>query len=702
MNASADALANLARQAGIAIDWQDAAGHARHVEADTLRAVLSAFGLPCMTARQCGDSAARLHDAARVVDAPPLLIARCGEPASLPWLGGRGRMRYRLHWEDGGTHDGHVAAGAGGDAPRLPPLTRPGYHGLEIGDSHLTVAVAPPRCHELPQRAREWGLAVQLYSLRHEHDGGLGDYGALADLARAAAPLGAQALAVSPVHAMFAARPAQYSPYSPSNRNWYNVAYVDPAMCCGTHAVREAVVSLALSAGFARRESQQLVAWAPAVRARLRVLRFLFAQRDRWLSPMQRASLDAFRDAGGAPLEHHACFEMLHARLRREHGDDWRRWPADVRAPESPHVERCAREHRDEVAFHVFLQWLAREGLATAQHAARDAGMSIGLLADLAVGVDPAGSECWCHAADMLTGVALGAPPDPFNPLGQSWGLSTFAPWALRQHGYRAFIAMLRAVLAHAGGVRIDHVLGLARLWIVPDGMPAAHGAYLRYPLDDMLALVALESWRHRAIVLGEDLGTVPPDLRTHLSAAGLLGLDVLWFARNGDDFTLPARWRAEAVAMTSTHDLPTVAGWWRGRDIAWRKRIGLGELAHDTHDARRQRRTSRVALWRALRDAGLAPGAPVTPPREPPLAAIAAFVGRTPAPLALLPLEDAIGQREPVNLPGVVTGHPNWRRRLPAAAPRLLADACVVARLRALVQAREEVRDEVRQEVQR
>ncbi|WP_321872804.1 4-alpha-glucanotransferase [Burkholderia ubonensis] len=696
MTAARDALLQLARQAGIAIDWQDAAGNARRVDADTVRAILSAFGLPCMTPRQCGESAARLREAEQAVNAPPLLIARCGEPTPLPWLGGRGRMRYRLHWEDGGTHDGHVAAGAGGDAPRLPPLARPGYHGLEIGGSRLTVAVAPPRCHELPDRARRWGLAVQMYSLRRAHDGGLGDFSALAELARAAAPLGAHALAVSPVHAMFSARPAQYSPYSPSNRRWYNVAHVDPAACCGAHAVREAVASLALSAGFARRESQPLVAWASAVRARLRVLRFLFERRDRWLSRAQRESLDAFRDAGGASLEHHARFEMLHARLRREHGDDWRNWPADVRAPESPQVERRAREHCDEVAFHVFLQWLARDGLATAQHAARDAGMTIGLLADLAVGVDPAGSERWCHADDMLNGVALGAPPDPFNPLGQSWGLSTFAPWALRQHGYRAFIDMLRAVLAHAGGVRIDHVLGFARLWIVPDGMPAANGAYLRYPLEDMLALVALESWRHRAIVLGEDLGTVPPDLRAHLSAAGLLGLDVLWFARNGDAFTSPARWRADAVATTSTHDLPTVAGWWRGRDIAWRKRVGHGGSSEFARDAWRERRTSRIALWHALRDEGLAPGgAPVTPPHEPPneppLAEIAAFVGRTPAPLALLPLEDAIGQREPVNLPGVVKGHPNWRRRLPAAAPRLLADARVAARLRAFAQARDE-----------
>ncbi len=688
MNAAPDALANLARRAGIAIDWQDAAGHARRVEADTLRAILSAFGLPCMTSLQCDESAARLRETERVVNAPPLLIARCGEPVPLPWLGGRGRLPYRLQWEDGDTHDGHVAAGSGGDVPRLPPLTRPGYHSLEIGGGSLTIAVAPPRCHELPDRARQWGLTVQLYGLRREHDGGLGDFGALVELARAAAPLGAQALAVSPIHAMFAARPAQYSPYSPSNRVWYNVAHVDPAMCCGTPAVREAVASLALSSGFARRESRQLVAWAPAVRARLRVLRYLFARRDQWLSRAQGASLNAFRDAGGASLEHHARFEMLHARLRREHGDDWRRWPVDVRAPESPQVERSAREHRDEVAFHVFLQWLAREGLATAQHAARDAGMTIGLLADLAIGVDPAGSECWRHSADMLSGVALGSPPDPFNPLGQSWGLSTFAPWALRQRGYRTFIDMLRAALAHAGGVRIDHVLGLARLWIVPDGMPAAHGAYLHYPLEDMLALVALESWRHRAIVLGEDLGTVPPDLRAHLSAAGLLGLDVLWFARNGDDFTSPERWRADAVATTSTHDLPTVAGWWHGRDIAWRKRVGPGELAPD---ARRQRRTSRIALWRALCDAGLAHGGSATPPREPPLVEIAAFVGRTPGPLALLPLEDAIGQREPVNLPGVVTGHPNWRRRLPAAAPRLLADACVIARLKALAQARDE-----------
>ncbi|MEX3824914.1 4-alpha-glucanotransferase, partial [Paraburkholderia sp. BR14262] len=325
------------------------------------------------------------------------------------------------------------------------------------------------------------------------------------------------------------------------------------------------------------------------------------------------------------------------------------------------------------------------------------AGMAIGLVADLAVGCDGAGSHAWSLPQDMLQRVSVGAPPDIFNQAGQSWGLTTFSPRAMHNNGFRAFIDMLRAAFAHAGGVRIDHILGLRRLWLVPEGESARHGAYLRYPFDDLVRLIALESWRHRAIVIGEDLGTVPPGLRERLAAHGLYGIRVLWFEHDGKGFLAPARWDPHGVATTTTHDLPTVAGWWSGADIDWRNRIGQTLPRADGRDPvaldRARRATDRVALWHALQHSGLAPRDTEPPPAdEPPVNAALAYVAATHSPLVTCPLEDLLALSDQPNLPGSIDEHPNWRRRLPLPVETLFADPAVAARVEAVVRAREAV----------
>ncbi|USB88925.1 4-alpha-glucanotransferase, partial [Burkholderia cenocepacia] len=281
-----------------------------------------------------------------------------------------------------------------------------------------------------------------------------------------------------------------------------------------------------------------------------------------------------FRAAGGAALDAHARFDALQA-FCIEHGigADWRQWPAPWRTPGSAEVDAFAHAHADTIAFHTFLQWCASRALGDAQHAARGAGMATGLIADLAVGSDRAGSDAWAHGTTLLRGVSLGAPPDLFNAAGQAWGVTTWTPAALRADGFAPFIELLRAAFAHAGGIRIDHVLGFARMWIVPDGGSPRSGAYLRYPLDDLVRIVALEAARHRAIAIGEDLGTVPAGLRERLGAQGVAGMRVLWFERDAQGaFRPPSAWDRDAIATTSTHDLPTVAGWWRGVDLGWRR----------------------------------------------------------------------------------------------------------------------------------
>ncbi|MBO0710072.1 MAG: 4-alpha-glucanotransferase [Acetobacteraceae bacterium] len=657
---SETALRGLAERAGIAPYFRDAFANTCEVSPQTLRAVLLALGLPAHTTGEISDSEAQLAADERDGSLPPLLTAQVGETLRLAGAGGR----FRITLEDGGVIEGTVADGA------LAALPVAGYHRLEIGETVVTIATAPSRCvsvRDTETGGRPWGIAAQLYSLRRHGDGGIGDFAALADFARSAARHGASAVAISPVHAQFSADPDRFSPYAPSSRVMLNALHI-PLPDDG-------------NADCARLEALDMIDWPAAGRARLASLRRLYEAESRSLA------FETHRRARGETLENHARFEALHAHF---FGQDparwhWRTWPDEFREPGTHAVSRFAEEHADEVGFHAWLQFRAEQELAQAHAAARHAGMAIGLISDLAVGTDAGGSHAWSHQEQMLIGLTVGAPPDQLALDGQDWGLVTFSPRGLRKNGYAAFIDMVRAALRHAGGVRIDHVMGLNRLWVLPEGADAREGAYLRFPEQDLLRLVALESHRHCAIVLGEDLGTVPEGFSERLCHAGILGLRVVWFERDGERFKPPAIWTPDAAAMTSTHDVPTIAGWWRGHDLDWRVRLGLvRDIAHE----RVVRERDRTALWQAFRDSGAAGGDP------PPPADIAEVVdaavrhiGRAACDLVLLPAEDALGLTEQPNLPGTVDEHPNWRRRLPEASDVVLDARGCRSRLAALCQ---------------
>jgi 4-alpha-glucanotransferase len=521
---------------------------------------------------------------------------------------------------------------------RLPPIDLAGYHSLRFANRELALAVAPPRCFgmaDIDPTARFWGLAVQIYSLRREGDLGIGDTTALAMLARSAASYGADALALSPAHSLFPGDPARSGPYSPSSRRYLNPLLVDPAPLLGKQLVDE------IPAG----HDAPLIDWATVGARKYALLRRLYDELCR--GSTLPAAFEAFQRAGGAGLLGHARFEA---------GD------GDPR-------------------YHAFLQWLAEGALAATQKAAKDAGMRIGLITDLAIGLDPGGAEVGADPAAFLTGLRIGAPPDAFNPDGQDWGLTSFAPRALAARGYGPFIATLRANMRHAGGIRLDHAMGLNRLWLVPRGGSAKDGAYLAYPLDDLMRLLALESQRHRAVVIGEDLGTVPGHFRTRCREAGIAGMDVLWFQRNRERFLRPDEWRDDAVAMTTTHDLPTVAGWWRSADLELRRSLGA---VSDDEAARRPH--ERIRLWRAFTDAGIGPQAmPSSDDTDPVVDAAVGFVARAAGPLAIVPLEDIMGIAEQPNLPGTVDQHPNWRRRFGLPADQLLNQPAARRRLRRL-----------------
>lgn len=706
------ALHGLAEEAGITTVWQDYRGVTHTVSTKTLRSLLAALELPALTADDIAASRMLLAAEAQgaVADRPPPLVtAQAGAPILLAFGAPFAGRNYRVAFEDGEVRAGRFAD----DGPVIvEAIDRCGYHRLEIDDSapawSITLAVAPVRCYGVADAlaaagraadTRAWGLAIQLYSLSRTGDGGLGDYGSLATLAERAARHGAEALAISPVHAMFSADLHRYSPYGPSSRLLANALHVDPCAVLGDRALAQARAEVDPEGQAALLERNALIDWPASSRLRLDLLRRLFerviAAGDDETRRL-RDELAAFRIRGGEVLEAHARFEALHATLAA--GDPamlggWSTWPAAYRDPHGDAVSAFANEHRDDVAFHAFLQWQAARQLDAAQRAAKSAGMAIGIVADLAVGADAGGSQAWSRQRDMLIGLSIGAPPDLLNALGQSWGLAAFSPRALKRTGFRAWIDMLRAAFAHAGGVRIDHVLGLTRMWLVPEGADPLEGAYLRYPFDDLLRLVALESWRHRAIVIGEDLGTVPEGLPERLGAAGLLGIRVLWFERQwhvpGQPFRPPHEWSNAALAVTTTHDLPTIAGWWRGHDIDWRARLGLfGEHSSEALE-RAAREADRGLLWAMLCQSGAARGE-CPPADRPPIAEALRHVGSTPAPLAIVPVDDALGLAEQPNLPGTIATHPNWRLRLPAPVDRVLDGEEIGARLAAFAEGRQ------------
>ena len=659
-------LTQLAEAAGVAPRWRDVHGGWHEVAPDTLRTVLAALGLPAESDAAARDS---LADLGRSPAAPlPMVTAQVGQPIHVPARPGR----YEVRLEDGTVRDGTLAEAPGGGL--VSAIEVPGYHTLSFGGRHLTLAVAPDRCFTVqdavPDR-RLWALAVQLYSLRRPGDGGLGDFGALQDLVGPAAAQGAAAIAISPVHAQFSADPDRFSPYSPSSRTQLNVLHTRLDMPAEAGA------------------GQDLVDWPSAGRARLAALRAMFDA----ASPATLAEFAAFREREGDALETHARFEALHAHLfgadpARWH---WRTWPAQYSHPSNPAVAEFARNHPGAVALHAFMQFLAGRSLGDAQRAARAAGMPIGLIADLAVGADSGGSHCWSRQSETLLGLSIGAPPDLLSISGQNWGLAAFNPRGLVQNGFGAYLELLRGAMRHAGGVRIDHALGLARLWVVPDGASAADGAYIAFPTTDLLRLIALESTRHRAVVLGEDLGTIPDGFQERLAGAGILGMRVLWFERDKQDrFTPPRTWSPGAAAMTSTHDLATVAGWWSGRDLEWRGSLGL--LGDDAHKAREwdTRARDRGMLWDAMRDSDAAWGeAPAGWDKDPVADAAVRHVGGSACDLVILPIEDALALPEQPNLPGTLDEHPNWRRRLPGPAADLLRQPGVAARLDSLNRSR-------------
>jgi 4-alpha-glucanotransferase len=512
---------------------------------------------------------------------------------------------------------------------RLPPDLPLGYHQLHGGGHDRLLVVTPPRCH-LPATPG-FGFAVQLYGVRSAASWGIGDLADLTELGRWAAGLGASMLLVNPLHASLPIPPIEPSPYFPTSR-----LFLDP-LCLRPELLPGGVATGDLAAAARRLNGDRLI------------------DRDRVASLKAAALERCFRESA-VPGEVDAalsarprlCDFGLFCALAERHGKDWRDWPRPLARRDPAATRAAAVELAERVRFHAWVQLQLDRQLDQASAA-------LPLICDLAVGFHPGGADAWLWQDLIAPGVTVGAPPDPFNSAGQEWGLPAFDPWKLRAAGYAPFIETLRANLRGGGGLRIDHVMGLERLWWIPAGSRPADGGYVRYPVDDLLGIVALESVRHRATIIGEDLGTVPSDLRTRLRRRGLLSYVVLLF-----EDRRPARWPRQALAAVTTHDLPTTRGLWDGSDLEERSRLGLPSDAAAT----------RELVGRLRRDGGPAPGAPA--------AAIVLHAHRrlaaSPCTVLTATLEDLAGVRERPNQPGGGPSSTNWSLALPVSRERLQA----------------------------
>ncbi|MBK9307934.1 MAG: 4-alpha-glucanotransferase [Nitrospira sp.] len=544
--------------------------------------------------------------------------------------------RAELHLEDGTVME---------VCDRLPTNVPTGYHELvPIGRTSSTkLIVTPGRCH-LPLGLRTWGWSAQVYATRSKTSWGIGDLADLRRLGKWAESLGAGMLLINPLNAALPLLPQEASPYSPSSRRYRNPLYLRIDDVPGIERV-QADLRPHAAAAQALNDERTI--------NRDRVFQFkLDALHKLWAVFSDDADFDRFQRDHGSSLDQFAVFNVL----VEEYGTDWRQWPSDYRHPDGVGVQRFVQEYADRVRFHKWLQWLLDCQL-------KQAAEPVALIQDLPIGFSPNGADAWAWQDLLALDCSIGAPPDLYNKEGQNWGLPPFIPHRLRQAAYEPFIQTIRAVMKHTGGLRIDHVMGLFRLWWVPPGQTPKHGAYVRYRADDLLGIIALESQRASAIVVGEDLGTVEEGVREQMAACDMLSYRLLWFEE-----VAPREYPEKALAAITTHDLPTLAGIWTGQDVELQLRSGLNPDKAQSEELRQK----------IVQASGVDPHVDVE------TAAIRTFdqLAAAPSVIVMATMEAACVVSERPNMPGADGAYPNWSLALPlpleeierVAFPRSLA----------------------------
>ncbi|WP_213990167.1 4-alpha-glucanotransferase [Sodalis sp. dw_96] len=685
---------SLSANAGIAADYIDALGQRQTISPHTIQRLQEAME----DAAESGASPA--------APLPPVLVYRQNTPYrdgpdDRYWLmpGGQGRFRWWLHTEQGRIHHGKAVAG---ERLSLPVSLPPGYHRLTLNQDgrewHCRIIVAPRRCYEpgeLQQQRKLWGTCVQLYTLRSGSNWGIGDTGDLKRLIREIAGRGGSFVGLNPIHALYPSLPDNASPYSPSSRRWLNILYIDVS------DVEDFQLSPSARLWRSRKETEQALEQArscPQVDYRrvaalkLTALRLAWQQFNRRaVDDTRRRDFEEFVSRGGDSLRYQGIFDALQGHLSAcDNGNgNWQVWPQQYRDARGPAVEEFCRRSSREIAFYLWLQWLADRQFNDCFALCRTLGMPLGLYRDLAVGVSDGGAETWSEPALYCLRASVGAPPDMLGPQGQNWGLAPMSPHEMAVRGYQPFIDLLRANMRGCGALRIDHVMSLLRLWWIPLGDNAGQGAYIHYPVDDLLAILALESQRNHCMVIGEDLGTVPREIVSRLLQSGVYSYKVLYFERDGSHvFRSPSHYPPQSMATLTTHDLPTLRGYWGGDDLRLGRALGLypddGILAFLHQD----RRLARQGLLDALHRQGSVPERTRRQADRLKMSPVLnrgmhRFLADSASALLGLQPEDWLDMAEPVNVPGTSDEYPNWRRKLSRSLDEIFADRSVNRLLR-------------------
>ncbi len=577
-----------------------------------------------------------------------------------------------------GSSDVHVSFLGSADWPQ-------GIHQLKLraGDwesssSHLLVA--PEMSYQQPQLTgpnpeKLYGLVLQLYALRSRRNWGIGDFTDLRDFAIAAAAQGVDTVGINPIHALFPSNPEAFTPYSPSHRAFINILYIDPEM------VDEFTTSEAAAELYASDSFQQLIGacrdsvhvdYQKVSQCKLQMFEVLYADFVNLGACARRASFDRFVAERGEPLALHALYESLYESffLSEQRLCGWRQWPEEYRDPESPAVAQFARSNQYRIGFFMYLQWLAAQQLETVQRAALEAGMKVGVYLDIAVGVDGGGSETWANQAAYCFGASVGAPPDPMAIEGQDWGFPPFDPYKLRELAYAPMLENLRANMKYAGAIRIDHAVSMLRLWWIPHGGGARHGGYVRYQLEEIVALIALESHRASCLVIGEDLGTVPPELPGVMDRNALYGYRVLYFEMEGERLVPPENYPVKSLATLNTHDLAPLKSWWDCSDIALRQTLGVINDSAVAEKMKGERRHQKQLILNALHHYGwmqtfktVDEAVALTPEIND---GLHAYLCSCSSAVVVSQIEDWMHVVDPFNVPGTFREYPNWQLKYP------------------------------------
>jgi len=635
-----DAVRHAAERSGVQQDFWDIFGVHHWTSPETNRAILSALGFDCSSEESVIASAAAREGPERAL--PPVLVVSGNAPLQLP-------RDVEIVTEQGERHL---------FAPELKlPL---GYHDMRLGDCTGRLIVTPDRAYDAGP-GKSAGFGVMLFSLRSNHNWGVGDFRDLRDLIKwAAEALHADFIALNPLHAIHNRRPYNTSPYLPNTIYYRNFLYLDVEAVHGFDCIKHKFEDGETRAELQRLRQTAVVEYENVAALKRRALEMIFKA-----NPPGRDCREWIAGEGDL-LRSYATYCALDEHLHCANPDlwVWTDWPEEYRDPESSAVREFAAGHEREILFHGWMQWQIDRQLCEAQRCAHAAGMSIGLYHDLALATDRCGSDLWAHRAFFVPGCRVGSPPDGFAPGGQDWSFPPPNAERHREDGYRLFAQSIRKSLKHGGALRIDHVMRLFRLYWIPPGQDATQGAYVRERAEDLVRILALESVRARAVIVGEDLGTVGPEVRETLAAFGILSYRLLYFERNGEAFRAPSEYPAQALASTTTHDLSTIAGFWKGCDIEARLRTGMiDQAAHDTQQANRARDKERLLV--ALREAGfLADGA--GPEFSGELhSAILGYLASTPSRLWLINQEDLTKSLSQQNLPGTTAEYPNWSRKM-------------------------------------